>query len=114
MRVKYHDNPLLPLNSRRMSQVASTGLCQSNDLLLVGGINVAPICTGLHPFTEGNWTGINTFYVGLAAGSGAGGSLTLPLSLFGVAPIPAWGWNWALDDQINGVTMSEIFARMEP
>jgi len=26
MRVKYHDNPLLPLNSGRMSQVASTAL----------------------------------------------------------------------------------------
>ncbi|MCX6060028.1 MAG: GGDEF domain-containing protein [Chloroflexi bacterium] len=25
MRVKYHDNPLLPLKSRRMSHVASTG-----------------------------------------------------------------------------------------
>jgi hypothetical protein len=34
MRVKYHDNPLLQLNSGRMNQVASTGFCLAFDALL--------------------------------------------------------------------------------
>jgi hypothetical protein len=99
-------------NTPSPSEVTSTidGMCFSNDLVLIGGVNASPICSGIHLLTEGNYSAITTFYVG-SIGYGFGGSLTLPLSLFGIAPIPAWGWKWALDDQMNGVTMSNISAQ---
>jgi hypothetical protein len=93
---------------------AIDGFCQSNDLLLIGGINATPICTGLHPFIEGNWTALTTFSIGAQVGAGPGLSLTLPLSLFGIAPKPTMGWKWALDDQINGMNFSKILAGTEP
>lgn len=43
-------------NTPSPSEVTSAidGLCQSNDLVLMGGINSAPICSGLHPLTAGS------------------------------------------------------------
>jgi hypothetical protein len=91
------------------SEVTSAidGVCLlSTELILVGGINISPLCAGTHLRTEGNYTSLSTFYVGAGAGSGFGGSVTFPL---GVGD-PSLGWKWALDDQKNGVTFSDILA----
>ncbi len=103
-------------NTPSPSDVTATidGICWSNDLVLIGGVNISPFCMGARLLTEGNYTALTTFSVGAAVGFGTGLSLTLPLSPFGIAPKPTMGWKWALDDQINGMNFSKIFAGTEP
>lgn len=95
---------------------AIDGLCWSNELILIGGINISPFCYGGGNLSDAsNWSNMSTFSIGAEVGAGTGGSLTLPLSLIGVAPKPTMGWKWTLDDYINGVTYEDILAyRTEP
>ena len=89
------------------------GLCWGNELIIIGGINISPFCHGF----AGNWhdpstySASSTFSVGAAIGAGSGISFTFPLSSI-VPPHPAWGWKWALDNQINGITYSDILKKV--
>jgi hypothetical protein len=81
------------------------GICGGGEEVIIGGINISLICWGV------NLNGLSqmaTFYIGFEAGAGSGGSVAIPLSLFGVAPNPSLGWRWALDNQQNGTTYDEI------
>jgi len=85
---------------------ALEGICLGTELILVGGINISPFCFGYSPLAEGNYTQLSTFYVGAGVGAGAGMSVAFPLGV----GAPSLGWKWALDDQKNGVTLSDILA----
>jgi hypothetical protein len=87
---------------------AMAGVCWGGEVVIIGGINLAPLCHGLAWNLE--FSQIATFYIGLEAGAGNGGSLAFPLSVIGVAPNPSLGWRWAIDNQRNGITYDKVLA----
>ncbi len=86
---------------------AIRGVCGGGEVLVIGGINISPICWRIN--LDGV-SQIGTFYVGLEAGAGNGLSFAIPLSKIGIAPNPSLGWRWALDNQRNGTTYDKILA----
>jgi hypothetical protein len=94
-------------------EYAIAGICTGGEVVIIGGINLAPLCLGIAWNGAARNLGISqvaTFYIGLEAGAGSGASLAFPLSVIGVAPNPSLGWRWAIDNQRNGITYDKVLA----
>jgi len=87
---------------------AISGVCFGGEGVIIGGINLSPICHGFNLNLE--LTQMATFYTGLEAGAAVGFGIAIPLSAIGVAPNPSLGWRWAIDNQQNGITYEMILA----
>jgi hypothetical protein len=87
---------------------AISGICLGGEALFVTGINISALCHGFNLDLAAS--SVSTFYLRAEAGLGAGVTLTVPLSFFGVGPEPTRGWRWALINQQNGVTYPKIVA----
>ena len=88
---------------------AIAGICVGGELVILLGVNISPFCHGANLSKPSDWSSsISTFYLGLEAGIGGGGTLTLPLSPFGIPPKPDRGWRWLIESRRNGMTYDKI------
>jgi hypothetical protein len=83
---------------------AIDGICFAFGAVLFGGINLSGICHGATP----GFSSAATFYVGLGIGAGVGGSGTIPLSPWLIAPQPSLGWEQILNEIANGTKLSDV------
>jgi hypothetical protein len=85
------------------------GLCVGGGLVLVGGINISPLCWS--PLDPSSFTGSATYYIGLEAGASAGPTVTLGLSPRLVPTNPRMGWRKYLYEELSGITFADILSR---
>jgi hypothetical protein len=72
---------------------AISGLCVGGEFVVLWGVNLSPFCHGANLSNITDWSSsITTFYIGPEAGMGAGITLPVPLSAFGVPPKLDRGW----------------------
>lgn len=92
---------------------AIAGVCVGPEVVLLTGISIGGICKD---WSWTNWdilSSVSTFYAGEYGGIGGNVTVTIPLSLFGVAADPRYSWKDIIDTRLQyGWTVDKVMTEL--